>query len=112
MLTPVAVHAPRQLSPNAPACQPCIVSALVSVPAPNRFLNRFNAAHVNLAARRCAEVAQQRPTWPQSRVRALVAREMNLATAQLRYLLRQAAAQPAADADARRWLPDGPPVTC
>ncbi|MFD1873885.1 hypothetical protein [Hymenobacter bucti] len=57
----------------------------------NPYQHRFHAADVQRAAQRCAELAQERPTWPQSRVRALVAREMNLATTQLRYLLRQAA---------------------
>jgi transposase len=73
---------------------------LVSTPAPTRFLDRFNATHVQRSAQRCAEVAQQRPTWPQSRVRALVARELNVSTRQLRYLLRQAGSQPQPTPDA------------
>jgi hypothetical protein len=70
----------------------------VSTPTPNRF----NVGQVHLAARRCAELAQQRPTWPQARVRATIARELSVSTTQLRYLLRQAAGleQPAPDADA------------
>lgn len=76
--------------------------AQVSMPAPNRFLNRFNATHVQRAAQRCAETAQQHPSWPRSRVRATVARELNVSTTQLRYLLRQAARPdeaPTSDAD-------------
>jgi hypothetical protein len=101
MLTPIAVNSPRQLSPDAPACFPCTMPALVSTPFINPHQYRFTAADIQRAARRCAEVAQERPTWPQSRVRALVSREMNLATRQLRYLLNQATAQqPTLDADA------------
>ncbi|MGI4738493.1 MAG: hypothetical protein ACRYG7_25270 [Janthinobacterium lividum] len=102
MLTRVSACSPRHFSPDAPVCFPCTIPAFVSTPALNRFLNRFNAAHVHLAARRCSEVAQQRPTWPQSRVRATIARELNVSTTQLRYLLRQAAGleQSAPDADA------------
>jgi hypothetical protein len=102
MLTPIAVNFAHHLSPDAPACFPCTMPDLVSTPAPNRFLHRFNATHVQRSAQRCAEVAQERPSWPRCRVRALVARELNVSTAQLRYLLRQAAtqAQPTPDADA------------
>lgn len=90
MLTPVAVTAPRHLDPDAPACQPCPWPVLMRTPAYNPYQHRFSAADVQHAAQRCAALAQERPTWPRSRVRALVAREMNLATTQLRYLLRQA----------------------
>lgn len=90
MLTPVAVSFPRQLSPDAPACHPCPWPVLMRTPVFNPYQHRFSAADVQHAAQRCAQLAQERPTWPQSRVRALVAREMNLATTQLRYLLRQA----------------------
>lgn len=103
MLTPVAVHSPRQLCPDAPACNPCTMPALVRTPILNPYQHRFHAADIQRAAQRCAEVAQERPTWPQSRVRALVARELNLATTQLRYLLRQAEAstqQPTQEPDA------------
>jgi len=102
MLAPVAVHAPRQLSPDAPACQPCTMPALVSTPVLNPYQHRFTGADIHRAAQRCAEVAQERPTWPQSRVRGLVARELKVSTTQLRYLLRQAAGQeqPTPEADA------------
>ncbi|MVN76437.1 hypothetical protein GO988_08880 [Hymenobacter sp. HMF4947] len=102
MLTPVAVNSPRHLSPDAPACHPCPMLATVRTPVSSLFQNRFNASHVLRAAQRCAEVAQERPSWPQSRVRATIARELNVSTTQLRYLLRQAAAgeQPTPDADA------------
>jgi hypothetical protein len=76
--------------------------ALVSQPVLNPYQHRFHAADVHRAAERCAAIAKERPTWPRSRVRATVARELNVTTTQLRYLLRQAAAleQPAPDADA------------
>lgn len=67
------------------------MSGPVSKPVSTLFQKRFNATHVHRAAQRCAEVAQQHPSWPQSRVRATIARELNVSTAQLRYLLRQAA---------------------
>jgi hypothetical protein len=73
--------------------------ALVSTPVLNPYQHRFTAADVQRATQRCTEVARERPTWPQSRVRALVAREMNLSTTQLRYLLRQAV-EPTPEADA------------
>lgn len=90
MLTPVVVTAPRQLNPTAPVCAPCPWPALVRTPAYNPYQHRFSAADIQQAAHRCAAVAQERPTWPQSRVRGQVAREMNVSTTQLRYLLRQA----------------------
>jgi hypothetical protein len=61
-------------------------------PLPHPYQHRFHVADFLNAARRCAELAKQHPTWPQSRVRARVARELNLTTTQLRYLLRQAEA--------------------
>jgi len=74
--------------------------ALLCTPVINPYQHRFTAADVQRAAQRCAEVAQERPTWPQARVRALIAREMNLNTRQLRYLLLQAASQPQPTPDA------------
>jgi len=76
--------------------------AIISMPVLNPYQHRFTGADVQRAARRCAEVAQERPSWPQARVRALVAREMKLTTRQLRYLLGQAAGleQPTVDTDA------------
>jgi hypothetical protein len=102
MLTPVAVASPRHLDPNAPACAPCPWPVLMRAPAYNPYQHRFSAADIERATRRCAEVAQQHPTWPRSRVRALVARELTVSTTQLRYLLRQGSPQeptlPATDA--------------
>jgi hypothetical protein len=46
---------------------------------------------VTKACTRVAEVTQKHPSWPTCRVRALVARELNISTVQLRYLLRQGA---------------------
>jgi len=89
MLTPVAITAPRQLNPDAPACAPCPWPVLMRSPAPHPYQHRFSAADIQRATQRCAEVAQERPTWPQSRVRGFVARELSVATTQLRYLLRQ-----------------------
>jgi hypothetical protein len=101
MLTPVAVTTPRHLNPNAPACALCPWPVLMRSPSPHPYQHRFSAADIQRATQRCAEVAQERPTWPRSRVRGLVARELNVATTQLRYLLRQGSAQeqPLPDAD-------------
>jgi hypothetical protein len=38
-----------------------------------------------------AELSAKHPSWPSSRVRAQVARTLNISTVQLRYLLRQGA---------------------
>ena len=51
----------------------------------------FLASDVTKAAKRVAELTAKHPSWPTSRVRATVARELNIATVQLRYLLKQAA---------------------
>lgn len=51
----------------------------------------FLASDVTKAAGRVAELTRKHPSWPVSRVRAAVARELNVSTVQLRYLLRQAA---------------------
>ncbi|MGI4875267.1 MAG: hypothetical protein ACRYFX_29270 [Janthinobacterium lividum] len=40
---------------------------------------------------RLAEVAKAHPSWPISRVRATVARELNISTVTLRYMLSKAA---------------------
>ena len=105
MLTPVAVTSPRQLDPDAPACQPCPWPVVLVAPEPALLRTTYSSTDLLRAARRCAEVAQAHPTWPRSRVRAAVARELNVSTVVLRYLLRQAAAlkqgpPPAADAPA------------
>lgn len=88
MLTPILVRSPRQFNPDAPACQPCPYPTFLQVPTPHLFRHRFSIADHTQATQRVAEVAQQHPTWPQSRVRGTVARELNLSTVQLRYLLR------------------------
>jgi hypothetical protein len=41
------------------------------------------------AARRCAELHELNPKWPQARVRKAVAREMGVRTWVVRYLLRR-----------------------
>ncbi|MDJ0367401.1 hypothetical protein QMK33_19810 [Hymenobacter sp. H14-R3] len=51
----------------------------------------FLASEVTKAATRVTEVATRHPSWPSSRVRATIARELNISTRQLRYLLQQAA---------------------
>jgi hypothetical protein len=51
----------------------------------------FLASDMTRAATRVAEVATKHPSWPSSRVRATIARELNISTRQLRYLLQQAA---------------------
>ena len=51
----------------------------------------FLASDVTKASTRVAELSDKHPSWPSSRVRAAVARELNISTVQLRYLLRQAA---------------------
>ncbi len=50
----------------------------------------FLASDVTKASTRVTELSQKHPSWPTSRVRATVARELNVSTVQLRYLLRQA----------------------
>ena len=51
----------------------------------------FLASDVTKASTRVAQLTAKHPSWPSSRVRATVARELNISTVQLRYLLRQAA---------------------
>jgi hypothetical protein len=46
---------------------------------------------VTKAVTRVAELTIRHPSWPGCRVRAVVARELNISTVQLRYLLRQGA---------------------
>jgi len=53
----------------------------------------FKACDVTTAVNRTTEVASAHPSYPQARVRAIVAREMGISTVQLRYLLRKAAEQ-------------------
>lgn len=50
----------------------------------------YTAADITRAARQCAELRLLHPSWPRARIRATVARELNVSTTQLRYLLRQA----------------------
>jgi hypothetical protein len=51
----------------------------------------FLASDMTKANTRVAELSLKHPSWPSCRVRAAVARELNISTVQLRYLLRQAA---------------------
>ena len=51
----------------------------------------FLISDVTKACTRVAQVTTKHPSWPTSRVRAQVARELNISTVQLRYLLRQGA---------------------
>ena len=51
----------------------------------------FLASEVTKAAAQVAQLGAKHPSWPSSRVRAVVARNLNISTVQLRYLLRQAA---------------------
>jgi hypothetical protein len=51
----------------------------------------FLASDVTAAQNGVAALTQKHPSWPSSRVRAQVARNLNISTVQLRYLLRQAA---------------------
>ncbi|MGI4872269.1 MAG: hypothetical protein ACRYFX_13970 [Janthinobacterium lividum] len=91
MFTPVAVTFPRTRNPDAPACYPCPWPVpLVQEAPPVR--TTYSSTDLLRAAQRCAEVAQVHPTWPQSRVRGTVARELNVSTVTLRYLLSKAAA--------------------
>ncbi len=51
----------------------------------------FLASDVTKAVGGVAALTKKHPSWPASRVRAQVARDLNISTVQLRYLLRQAA---------------------
>lgn len=51
----------------------------------------FLASEVTAAATQVTQLALKHPSWPSCRVRAQVARNLNISTVQLRYLLRQAA---------------------
>lgn len=51
----------------------------------------FLISDVTKAAGQVAQLTAKHPSWPSSRVRAQVARNLNISTVQLRYLLRQAA---------------------
>jgi len=57
---------------------------------PLQLPRTFLASDVTRAQTRVTELATKHPSWPGSRVRAAVARELNVSTVQLRYLLRQA----------------------
>jgi hypothetical protein len=51
----------------------------------------FLISDVTKAVTRVDELTTRHPSWPGCRVRAAVARELNISTVQLRYLLRQGA---------------------
>ena len=91
MLLQSFTFCPRQLRADAPTCQPCPPAAGPALPeVPTR--PAYSIADCSRATARCQEVAQAHPSWPTSRTRAAVAREMNISTVTLRYLLRRAAA--------------------
>lgn len=47
----------------------------------------FKISEVTTATARIADLTKQHPSWPGSRVRATVARELDISTVQLRYML-------------------------
>ncbi|MGI4863710.1 MAG: hypothetical protein ACRYFZ_07270 [Janthinobacterium lividum] len=51
----------------------------------------FLLSELTTATTRIAELTKQHPSWPACRVRATVAREMDISTVQLRYMLNKAA---------------------
>ncbi|MGI4872466.1 MAG: hypothetical protein ACRYFX_14970 [Janthinobacterium lividum] len=59
-----------------------------ATPLPRRT---FLISEVTAATTRVAELSAKHPSWPSSRVRAVVARELNISTVQLRYILQKAA---------------------
>jgi hypothetical protein len=60
-----------------------------ATPLPTRRV--FLISEVTQATARIAALSKKHPTWPSSRVRATVARELNISTVQLRYMLTKAA---------------------
>ena len=50
----------------------------------------FLISELTTATTRIAELTQQHPSWPPCRVRAMVARELDISTVQLRYMLSKA----------------------
>lgn len=66
---------------------PATCSAVPLSPLPTRT---FLVSEITRAVKRVAELVQKHPSWPQSRVRATVARELNVSTVQLRYMLSKA----------------------
>ena len=65
-----------------------ISATACSTPLPRRI---FLISELTTAATRVEQLTRQHPTWPSSRVRAAVARELNISTVQLRYILQKAA---------------------
>jgi hypothetical protein len=51
----------------------------------------FLISELTAATTKVAALAKKHPTWPSCRVRAQVARELNISTVQLRYMLQKAA---------------------
>lgn len=88
MLLPFPALTPRVLSSDAPACQPCPWPVNRLTPEQALPVTR-TIAECSRAHARCQELAQAHPSWPGSRVRAQVARELSLSTVTLRYLLRR-----------------------
>lgn len=87
MLTRLPISSTRILCPTAPACHPCPVGPPLPTPTPRVT---YSIADCTRAYQRCQELAQAHPSWPRSRVRAMVARELQVATFTLRYLLSRA----------------------
>jgi hypothetical protein len=65
-----------------------IPATACATPLPRRT---FLISELTAATARVAALTQKHPTWPGSRVRAQVARELNISTVQLRYMLTKAA---------------------
>jgi hypothetical protein len=59
-----------------------------ATPIPTRRV--FLISEITQATTRIAALTQKHPAWPSSRVRAMVARELNISTVQLRYMLAKA----------------------
>ncbi len=77
------------LQPQQPLPQPArtveVLPTVAQAPQPREFkISEVSQAHV-----RCDELTRVHPSWTQAKVRGTVAREMEISTVQLRYLLRQ-----------------------
>jgi len=68
-----------------------ITPATACAPTPPPPRRTFLISELTAATARVAQLTQKHPTWPSSRVRAQVARELNISTVQLRYMLQKAA---------------------
>ena len=69
------------------------MSTMATMPRPLAFTphrRTFLISELTTATTRIAELTKQHPSWPGCRVRALVARELDISTVQLRYMLSKA----------------------